>query len=254
MSASTSGSRTATGSVTLTKLATDTVTFAHIAGTYGTVNFVFEGSLDGTNFVALSAIRYDTNAGVNGTISPSDNAEQAWIVPSAGLITVRARVTAIASGTAEFVLSSFALVGQIPVPQFSSTAIGAATGTSLAVSGAITSSGTGGVGYATGAGGTVSQATDRTTGVTLNKITGTVTTQATSLAAGAVVTHTVTNSTVAATDVVVLTKVSGDADTHAWVNAVGAGSFNVTLHNTHASGADTTAFVYQFAVIKSVAA
>ena len=54
--------------------------------------------------------------------------------------------------------------------------IGAATGTSLAVTGAVTSSGTAGVGYATGAGGTVTQATSRTTGVTLNKTTGAITT------------------------------------------------------------------------------
>ena len=53
--------------------------------------------------------------------------------------------------------------------------IGAATGTSLAATGAVTSSGTAGVGYATGAGGAVTQITSRTTGVTLDKTTGSIT-------------------------------------------------------------------------------
>ena len=81
--------------------------------------------------------------------------------------------------------------------------IGAATGTSLAVTGAVTSSGTAGVGYATGAGGTVTQGTSRTTGVTLNKTAGAITLFS---AAGTTTaaTFTVTNSTVAATDVIIL--------------------------------------------------
>ena len=113
-------------------------------------------------------------------------------------------------------------------------------------------SATGGIGYATGAGGTVAQATDRTTGVTLNTVTGQITTQATSLAGLAIVTFTVTNSAVAAADNVIPTKVSGDVDTFCWVDAIGAGSFNVTLRNSHAVNADTTAFVFNFAVIKGV--
>jgi hypothetical protein len=110
------------------------------------------------------------------------------------------------------------------------------------------------LGYATGAGGTVTQATNRTTSVTLSKLCGQVTTTATSLAAVTIVTHTVTNTLVAATDTVVLSKVSGDVDTEAWVSAVAAESFSVTLRNHHASGADTTAFVYNFAVLAAVIA
>jgi len=103
-------------------------------------------------------------------------------------------------------------------------------------------------------GGAVSQATNRTTGVTLSNYSGKVTTQATSLAAVTFVTHTVTNTLVAATDNIIITKVSGDADTTASVAAVAAGSFNVTLRNNAASAADTTVFVYNFAVIKSAIA
>lgn len=106
------------------------------------------------------------------------------------------------------------------------------------------------VGFKTGAGGAVTQATSRATGVTLSKRSGKVTTTADSLAAATIATHVVTNTTVAATDTVVISKVSGDVDTFAWVNAVGAGSFSVSLYNSHASGADTTAFVYNFTVIR----
>jgi hypothetical protein len=129
--------------------------------------------------------------------------------------------------------------------------IGAATGTSLAVTGAITSSGTAGVGYATGAGGTVTQATSRTTGVTLNKTTGAITLFS---AAGTTVaaTFTVTNSTVAATDVIILNQKSGADLYDLMVTAVATGSFNITFRTTGGSTTETP--VFNFAVIKAVAA
>jgi hypothetical protein len=129
--------------------------------------------------------------------------------------------------------------------------IGAATGTSLAATGAITSSGTAGVGYATGAGGTVTQATSRTTGVTLNKTTGAITLFS---AAGSTTaaTFTVTNSTVAATDVIILNQKSGIDLYDLMVTAAAAGSFNITFRTT--GGTTTETPVFNFAVIKGVAA
>ena len=129
--------------------------------------------------------------------------------------------------------------------------IGAATGTSLAATGAVTSSGTAGVGYATGAGGAVTQATSRTTGVTLNKTTGAITMFS---AAGSTTaaTFTVTNSTVAATDVIILNQKSGTDLYDLMVTAVAAGSFNLTFRTT--GGTTTETPVFNFAVIKAVAA
>lgn len=111
-----------------------------------------------------------------------------------------------------------------------------------------------GVGYATGAGGAVTQLTDRSTGVTLNKICGTITGVNNSLAAATRATFTVTNSTVALTDVVHIALVSGPtADTSEFfVSGVAAGSFNITAANLNASTADTGAPIINFAVIKSV--
>ena len=99
-------------------------------------------------------------------------------------------------------------------------------------------------------GGAVTQAGNRTNGVTLNKVTGKVTGDDTSLNAVTIAKHTVTNSTVGANDVVIVSKVSGDADTSVYVDAIGAGSFDVAVRNNHASAADTTALVYNFVVIK----
>ena len=129
--------------------------------------------------------------------------------------------------------------------------IGAATGTSLTATGAIVSTGTAGVGYATGAGGTVTQITSRTTGVTLNKTTGAITLFS---AAGSTTaaTFTVTNSTVAATDVIILNQKSGTDLYDLMVTAVAAGSFNITFRTT--GGTTTETPVFNFAVIKAVAA
>ena len=129
--------------------------------------------------------------------------------------------------------------------------IGAATGTSLAVTGAVTSSGTAGVGYATGAGGTVTQGSSRTTGVTINKTSGAITLFSAAGSATAT-TFTVTNSTVAATDVIILSQKSGTDLYDLMVTAVGAGSFNITFRTT--GGTTTEQPVFNFAVIKGVAA
>ena len=124
----------------------------------------------------------------------------------------------------------------------------------LRSSNAVTSSSaSAGIGYATGAGGTVTQTTSRTTGVTLNTMTGLITCNNASLAAGAEAAFVVTNSSVAATDTVIVNVVSSSTGTPvAFVTAVSAGSFTVTLSNLHASTADTTADTIRFTVIKSV--
>lgn len=129
--------------------------------------------------------------------------------------------------------------------------IGAATGTSLTATGVIASTGTAGVGYATGAGGTVTQGTSRTTGVTLNKTSGAITLFSAAGSATAA-TFTVTNSTVAATDVIILNQKSGTDLYDLMVTAVAAGSFNITFRTT--GGTTTEQPVFNFAVIKGVAA
>lgn len=133
--------------------------------------------------------------------------------------------------------------------------LGTVTPTAVATSGAVTSSGaTNGVGYATGAGGAVIQATSKSTGVTLNKASGQVTTHNASMAAAAVVSFTVTNSAVAATDTVNLNLTSGNATPGSyryWVEGIAAGSFKIVIEN-RSGGALVEALVFTFAVVKAV--
>jgi len=110
---------------------------------------------------------------------------------------------------------------------------------------------TSGLGYATGAGGTVTQGTSRTTGVTINKASGAITLVSAAGSATAA-TFTVTNSAVAATDVVIVCQKSGTDKYDIKVTAVAAGSFDITFNTT--GGTTTEQPVFNFAVIKAVAA
>jgi len=106
-------------------------------------------------------------------------------------------------------------------------------------------------GYLTGAGGAVAQGTSRTTGVTSNTPTGAITLFS---AAGSPTpaTFTVTNSTIAATDVVVLSVKSGATNNYSFnVSAVAAGSFNITFWAQ--TGTATDAPVVNFVVLKGAA-
>lgn len=111
-----------------------------------------------------------------------------------------------------------------------------------------------GIGYATGAGAAVTQATNRSTGVTATGVCGAITTATTSLAAGASATFTVTDTSVAIGDVVIVSIRSGatNKETRVAVTAVAAGSFDLTVHNQHTSTAETGAIVINFAVVKAV--
>ena len=130
--------------------------------------------------------------------------------------------------------------------------IGVATGTSLTVTGLIKSSGTAGIGYATGAGGTVTQLTSKATGATLNKISGEITLNAAALAAAAIVSFTLTNSTIAATDVLILNHVTTGTRGGYGLNAQCAAGSAVIYVRNNTAGSLSEAIVIRFVVIKSV--
>ncbi|MBT9168342.1 MAG: hypothetical protein DDT19_01687 [Syntrophomonadaceae bacterium] len=111
------------------------------------------------------------------------------------------------------------------------------------------------VGYTTGAGGAVTQITSSSTGVTLHRLTGQITTVPLTTAAAAEEEFVVTNSTVAATDVVVAsTTYVGTGTPAVSVRGTAAGSFVVSITNLHATAAFNAAVVINFAVIRGVAA
>lgn len=131
------------------------------------------------------------------------------------------------------------------------TTTGAATVGSVSCSGAVEAVGKSGYKGGQGVGGTVTQATSKTTGVTLNKLAGQITMNSAALASTAAVRFTVTNSTVDATDTIIVNIKGSATGTHlVSVSAVNAGSFDITLLNW--SGASRSeAVVLNFTVIKS---
>ena len=137
------------------------------------------------------------------------------------------------------------------------TGFGASISGNISCGGSVLSSGqTSGIGYTTGAGGTVTQATSKVTGVTLNRVCGTITTAADSLAATTAATFTVTNSAVAINDVIVVNLRSGYtnlADYEVYVGGNAAGSFQISIYNNTAA-ALAQALVLNFVVLKSVVA
>jgi hypothetical protein len=112
-----------------------------------------------------------------------------------------------------------------------------------------------GAGYVAGDGGAVTQITSSSTGVTLNKLTGQITTVALTTAAAAEERFTVTDSAIAATDTVALgTTYNGAGTPMLGVVNVTAGAFDIVVTNLHASAALNALMVINFAIVKAVAA
>jgi hypothetical protein len=105
-----------------------------------------------------------------------------------------------------------------------------------------------GLGYGTGAGGTVTQATNKGTAVTLNKPTGQVTTNNAALASGATVSFSINNSIITATDNIMVVVTGGSSYT-VQPAFVSGGVANIRLTNI-TGGSLSEAVVINFAVIK----
>ena len=106
-------------------------------------------------------------------------------------------------------------------------------------------------GYGAGAGGTVTQASNKSTGVTLNTRSGQITMNAAELAADTAVSFTLTNSSIAATDLILVNHVAtGTTGAYIFGARAAAGSATITVRNV-TSGALSEALVLGFAVIKA---
>ena len=107
------------------------------------------------------------------------------------------------------------------------------------------------LGYAAAAQGTVTQLTDKSTGVTLNRSAGQITMSNATLNATTNVSFTLTNSTISAKDVVIVNVAGGVASNvtyNCWVSGHSAGSCSFVLRNISA-GNLSEAVVLNFAVI-----
>lgn len=112
-----------------------------------------------------------------------------------------------------------------------------------------------GIGYYTGGGGTVTQATSKSTGVTLNKACGAITLNNANLAADTTVSFVLTNSLITAGDLLILNHTATGTFGGYVLNAHGAttGSITIDVHNC-TPGALAEAIVVSFALIKAVTA
>ena len=100
-------------------------------------------------------------------------------------------------------------------------------------------------------GGAITQATNASTGVTINTPTGQITTVALTTAAAAEETFTVTCAAVKGTDVVVLgTTYAGAGTPMLSVKKIVDGAFDVVITNVHASAALNAAMVINYVVLK----
>lgn len=107
------------------------------------------------------------------------------------------------------------------------------------------------IGYTAAASGSVTQATSKSTGVTLNTSCGTITMNNAALAAATNASFTLTNSKISAQDALILSIVSGPATAGSytlWTTALAAGSAQITLRNITA-GSLSEAVVFNYVIV-----
>lgn len=107
------------------------------------------------------------------------------------------------------------------------------------------------LGYTAAAQGVVTQATDKSTAVTLNKSAGRITMNNASLATATNATFTLNNSFISANDTVILTISGGQATPgsyNVFANSLGAGTVSITLRNI-SGGTLSEAVIINFAII-----
>jgi len=195
--------------------------------------------------------------------TPNLGTPSAAVLTNATGLPVSTGISGLGSGVASFLANptsgnlasavtgetgSGALVFNVS-PSFTTPSLGVSSAVSVTATGLIKSTGSAGIGYGTGAGSTISQGTSRTTTVVLNNICGAITLFS---AAGSATPFSfqVTNSTVAATDTIILSQKSGTDKYGLYVSAVGTGSFQITVVDL--TGTTSEAPVISFAVLKAV--
>ena len=110
------------------------------------------------------------------------------------------------------------------------------------------------IGYSVAAQGAVTQATDKSTGVTLNKSAGRITMNAAALAGGAVASFVLTNNLISANDTIIVCVSSNTTGSAAgayttYVSYLAAGSALITLRNLTASTSYSEAVIINFTII-----
>jgi len=218
-----------------------------VAITGGSIaNVTFTGSFSGITLI--DADKFTTKAGTDG-VSLQDNS-----IFAEGVST-NLDISLTPKGTGSVNITKV----NIDAGTIDGTTVGATT--PATVKGTVVEATTS-IGYPTGTGGAVTQATSRTTGVTLNKITGQITLFAASLTGHDADEFTLTNSAIGVNDVIVVSIKNGCAAAtrkyyQVQVVAQAAGSCVISIANVHNTAIPTTGTdspVLQFAVIKGAIA
>lgn len=225
--------------------------------TTGTYTGTFNGTVGATtpasgSFTTVTGTSTSANAlavGPAGTTNPTLQIDGSTASAATGVKIKSAAaaggiaVSAISSGTNESLTLDAKGSGTI-------TLNGTATGNVLTPRAVLSSGRAAGIGYTTGAGCAVTQASSRTTGVTCAGVTGAITLVS---AAGSATpaSFTVADTSVAALDTIIINEKSGTDLYEIFVTAVAAGSFNVTFFTT--GGTTTEQPVFNFAVLKGAA-
>ena len=110
------------------------------------------------------------------------------------------------------------------------------------------------IGYSAAAQGTVTQATDKSTGVTLNKSAGRITMNNAALAGATAVSFILTNSTISTNDTMIVNVSSNTTGSAAgayttYVSYLAAGSALITLRNLTASTSYSEAVIINYSII-----
>ena len=207
---------------------------ATAAGAAGEIQYT-----DGTNLAASADLSWDDTAkllDVGGDITLDDGGTYTTTVQTVTPTANRTISFPDATGTVALVAGSS---GQVTYNN-----AGAQAGGNLSYD-----STAGTFGYGSGRG-TVTQGTNKSTGVSLNAPCGAITMNGAALAADTTVSFTLTNTSIAATDLLVLNHVSGGTAGAYVLNAqAAAGSASINVRNITA-GSLSEAIVIGFAIIK----
>jgi hypothetical protein len=236
----------------------------------------------GTGSASVDNLKFDGNTisstNTNGDINITPNGTGAVVIPTATFTTLNATTFSTTAAAAHIDLTGATFTADGTDTNISITLVPKGTGKIVAdgvgINGGVISTtttnqnltlspnGTGEIvatspfGYGgSGTGGTITQATSRTTGVTLNKLSGQITLFASTAISGhASNEFTLTNSFIDATDVVHVCFASGltGASYGVTVTAVSAGSCKITVSNFSNSATPSDTPVLNFVVIKGV--
>ena len=236
------------------------VTAAQIA-TYVSASPILTGNVTVTNILTPASntnlnitpngtgsvlINSTTNVGLQSTTTTLGVGSTDAIMTTQGAYNLILRTNAAATNQGSITINNGANGNIVISPN--------GTGNVLSTTSIKSNSATGGVGYAAGAGGTVTQLTSKVTGVSLSKVCGNITTAADALAGDTTVSFIFTNTAIAAGDVMIINHLSGGTIGAYTFNAQCiAGSATINLHNV-TTGSLSEALTLAFVVVKAVTA